>query len=301
MLKNNNIVKPFVKWAGGKGQILPEITEKYPIDLGIKLNRYCEPFVGGGAVLFDLLSKYQFDEVLINDINVELINTYSQIKKHVNELINELAELQNKYIPMDTENRKIFYYNKRNRFNHLKINGDETVNTEKAALFIFLNKTCFNGLFRVNSQGIFNVPMGSYKNPLICDKENLKNINKILENVDIRHGDFKNCETFINKKTFVYIDPPYRPITRTSSFTAYAESNFDDNEQIELGNFINRIHKKRAKILISNSDPKNTDKNDNFFDTLYAVYNIDRIFAKRMINCNADKRGDITELLITNY
>lgn len=294
-------IRPFIKWAGGKTQLLTQIKRKYPKELGGDITKYCEPFIGGGAVLFDVLSGYELKEVLINDINAELINTYKQIKKHVDVLIEELAGMQSRFWERDVEQRKEYYYENRKRFNYLKVNGDEEANLEKAALFIFLNKTCFNGLFRVNKQGFFNVPMGAYKKPLICDKENLEKISKLLQKVTIRCGDYKECENFIDNKTFVYIDPPYRPLTETSSFTSYAEMNFDDNEQIALGRYVDRLSKRGAKVIISNSDPKNTDSEDDFFDELYSQYRIDRVEAKRMINCNADSRGNISELIISNF
>lgn len=301
MNQGNVKVKPFVKWTGGKGQLLDEIRAKYPKDLGKSINRYCEPFVGGGAVLFDLLSTYSFKEVLINDINAELINTYNQIKNQVEELLQRLEYLQDIYWPLAKTERKKMYLEIRERFNCLKVNSNEQVNLEKAVLFIFLNKTCFNGLFRVNKKGLFNVPMGAYKKPLICDKKNLLAINKLLQGVQIRCGDYKECADFIDKNTFVYIDPPYRPLSITANFTAYTENVFDDHEQIALGKFVDEIHRQGAKVVISNSDPKNMDKDDNFFDKIYNKYNIKRITAKRMINCNSERRGEISELLISNY
>jgi len=293
--------KPFVKWAGGKGQLLADIQRKYPTGLGEHIDRYCEPFVGGGAILFDILSHFALKKILINDVNFELINTYRQIQNHVEDSVNQLQALQDRFLPLDSQERKTYYYEKRERFNYLKVHGDEQVNLEKAVLFIFLNKTCFNGLFRVNRQGLFNVPMGAYKKPNICDEKNLISISKLLKNVTIQCGDYKDCLPFINKNTFVYIDPPYRPITETSSFTTYSENRFDDIEQIALGEFVDAIHNTGAKIIISNSDPKNTDENDEFFDELYKAYYIQRVTAKRMINCNGESRGNIRELLVSNY
>ncbi len=294
-------VKPFIKWAGGKGQLLKDIRKKYPISLGVNIKKYCEPFVGGGAVLFDILSNFDVEEVLINDINAELSNTYTQIKVNLESLIKVLEDMQAHYWSLDNQQRKIYYYDKRERFNYLKVNGNESVNIEKAALFIFLNKTCFNGLFRVNKKGMFNVPMGAYKKPLICDKENLRMINRLLQNTTITCGDYSNCSSFIDENTFVYIDPPYRPLTESSSFTSYAETEFNDKQQIELGKFVDSLHKSGASVVISNSDPKNEDKEDDFFEKIYASYNIERVSAKRMINCNSAKRGNINELLITNF
>ena len=212
-----------------------------------------------------------------------------------------LEYLQDIYWPLAKTERKKMYLEIRERFNCLKVNSNEQVNLEKAVLFIFLNKTCFNGLFRVNKKGLFNVPMGAYKKPLICDKKNLLAINKLLQGVQIRCGDYKECADFIDKNTFVYIDPPYRPLSITANFTAYTENVFDDHEQIALGKFVDEIHRQGAKVVISNSDPKNMDKDDNFFDKIYNKYNIKRITAKRMINCNSERRGEISELLISNY
>ena len=301
MRKHKKTIKPFIKWAGGKSQILGEIQEQYPQNFGNKINKYCEPFIGGGAVLFDILSKYDLYSVLINDINKELINTYIQIRDNVHELISMLKEYEDEYLPSNKESRKNIFYENRNRFNSLKTSGGLSSDIEKAALFIFLNRTCFNGLYRENSKGLFNVPIGSYKNPKICDKENLVNVSFALKNVEIICGDYKNCIEFIDENTFVYIDPPYRPLNKTASFTAYSSNGFGDKEQIELGEFVKSIHSRGAKTLISNSDPKNTDKHDNFFDELYNDFNIRRIDAKRMINCDGSSRGEIKELLICNW
>ncbi|BEO98021.1 hypothetical protein FNCP11_03370 [Fusobacterium nucleatum] len=292
--------KPFIKWVGGKGQLLPEINKLYPIELGKTINKYAEIFIGGGAVLFDILSKYKLDEVYISDKNLELINAYKSIRDNIDILIKSLKEMEEEYIPLDDENRKIYYYEKRQKYNKLKINIEEN-NIEKASLFIFLNKTCFNGLYRVNKKGEFNVPMGAYKNPKICDKENLKNVSMALKNVKIIYADYRESESFIDEKTFVYIDPPYRPLNTSSSFTSYTENDFSDKEQIELAEYIDLLNKKKAKIVMSNSDPKNNNIDDNFFDKLYKNYNINRVKATRMLNSNASLRGAINELLITNY
>lgn len=294
-------IKPFVKWAGGKSQLLNNIRAMYPTGLGETITKYAEPFVGGGAVLFDMLSNYKLDELYISDINSELINTYKIIRDDVIKLIEQLSLMQSEYRQINTDNRKKYYYEKRERLNELKINGDEEVNIEKAAIFIFLNKTCFNGLYRVNKKGFFNVPIGSYKNPCICDKENLLNISKTLKNVKIVCGDYKESAAFIDNNTFVYFDPPYRPITETSSFTSYNENLFDDKEQIELAEFVEKMTHKGAKIIVSNSDPKNSTTEDEFFDDLYKKHKINRVHANRMINCNSELRGKINELLISNF
>lgn len=293
-------VKPFLKWAGGKGQLLSEIEQYYPFKNGT-ITKYAEPFVGGGAVLFDILSKFNLKEIYISDINAELINTYRMIRDDIDNLIDILKKMQADFVPADTEYRKEYYSKQRDRFNDLKVNGNESVNIEKAALMIFLNKTCFNGLFRVNKKGFFNVPMGSYKNPLICDEENLRATSELLQNVTIVCGDYKKAADFIDENTFVYFDPPYRPLTETASFTAYTETLFSDNEQIELAEFVDEMHKKGAKVVVSNSDPKNSNTEDNFFDDIYSTHKIRRVEATRMINCNSEARGKIKELLISNF
>lgn len=293
------LAKPFIKWVGGKSQLLEEIKEKYPP----KIEKYCEPFVGGGAVLFDILSSQHPETVLINDINKELINTYSQIKNNCDGMINQLSEIQTIYKTHTLEENKAYFYEKRQRYNELKVNGNDAENLEKAALFIFLNKTCFNGLYRVNSKGLFNVPFNNAKNPLLCDEENLRACSEVLQNVEMRVGDYKECKDFIDSNTFVYIDPPYRPLSQTAAFTSYSENGFSDDDQKTLYKFIKEmITEKHAKVLVSNSDPKNTDVNDNFFDDLYDKnhFQIKRVSAARMINSNAKKRGAINELLISN-
>ncbi|MDO4295877.1 MAG: DNA adenine methylase [bacterium] len=292
-------VKPFLKWAGGKGQLLKEIEKYYPFRDG-KITKYAEPFVGGGAVLFDILSKYDLKEVYISDVNAELINAYRIICDDIEELIHSLSTYQSEYLPLDTEERKIYYLDKRARFNEVKVNGDEDINIEKAALLIFLNKTCFNGLYRVNKKGFFNVPMGAYKNPMICDETNLRAVSEKLQRVTILCGDYKKSADFIDENTFVYLDPPYRPLTDTASFTAYTENVFQDEEQIELAKFVDDMSEKGAKIVVSNSDPKNSNEGDDFFDDIYAKHKIKRVEATRMINSKSDARGKIKELLISN-
>lgn len=295
---NEKTVKPFLKWAGGKSQLIKEIECYYPFD-DEHITKYAEPFVGGGAVLFDILSKYDLDEVYISDTCEELINAYCVVRDDVDELIKRLYILQNEFVPLETEQRKAYYIEKRERFNALKTKENDAV--ENAALMIFLNKTCFNGLFRVNKKGLFNVPMGAYKNPMICDENNLRSVSKKLQNVTIVCGDYKKSADFIDKNTFVYFDPPYRPLTNTASFTAYTENSFSDEEQIELARFFDDMHKKGAKVVISNSDPKNSNAEDDFFDDIYADHKIKRVEATRMINSNSKARGKIKELLISNF
>lgn len=291
-------LKPFIKWVGGKSQLVDKLEKILTDNKEMGLTNYVEPMVGGGALFFSLLSKYNFVKVYISDINSELINSYRIIKTDVDNLIAKLKEMQMLYLPMDDNGRKYFYYNVREKFNKTILS--EKTATDKAAQFIFLNKTCFNGLYRVNKKGQFNVPMGAYKNPNICDEENLRNINKALQNVTIVCGDYSLSKDFIDRNTFVYIDPPYRPISDTSAFTSYNTDVFDDKEQIRLAKFFEEIGELGAKVVLSNSDPKNIKEEDNFFDDLYKNYKITRIEAPRMINSKADKRGKIRELLIYN-
>lgn len=298
--ENQVAAKPFLKWAGGKGQLLETIRTYYPDKLGIAIKKYCEPMVGAGAVLFDILNNYEIDEILINDSNIELINVYSEIKNNVSELIQLLQQFEKGHLCCNNEERKEYYYSQRELYNSL-IKNKKANKTLKAALFIYLNKTCFNGLYRVNKQGLFNVPMGSYKNPTICDIENLLLVSKHLQNVKIITGSYQDTEKFIDKNTFVYFDPPYRPLSKTSEFTSYTEADFNDDNQIELAEYIKQLSEKGAKILASNSDPKNTNPDDNFFDDLYQTFNVNRVSAKRLINRNSKDRGKISELLICNY
>ena len=294
------IAKPFLKWAGGKGQLLEKLNARYPDELmNGAIEIYIEPFVGGGAVLFDVLQKFAIQRAVIIDLNKELINCYRCIKENVGEIIRQLEVLQAAFFSLSADGQAKFYLDVRRKYNTIKLNG--RYDFEKAADFIFLNKTCFNGLYRVNSKGEFNVPFGKYKNPLICDKENLTLIHALLQKVEILCGDFRLCQPFASGKAFVYFDPPYRPITATQSFVGYAKNGFDDGDQRELAVFARELDALGAKVLLSNSDPKNANPDDNFFDDLYAGFTIERVNAKRMINCQADKRGDITEIVVTNY
>lgn len=287
-------VKPFIKWAGGKGQLLDIIREKYPESI----NRYCEPFVGGGAVLLDILANFKPEEVLINDINQELINAYIHIRDSAEDMIDSLSDMQKKFRNMNSNQQKEYFYIQRNKFN----NGirNNTHDISMAILFIFLNKTCFNGLYRVNRQGFYNVPVGSYRKPNICDPDNIRTISSLLQNVKIKCGDYSKCSDFVDENTFVYVDPPYRPLNKTSSFTSYNENKFGDEQQIQLAQFLELLSKKGAKIVASNSDPKNIDENDDFFDDIYKNFNINRVKAKRMINSKGSGRGNLNELIIFN-
>ena len=294
-------VKPFVKWAGGKGSLIPQLRNFYPFELENEtINKYVEPFVGGGAVLINILQKYDIKEAYAFDINIDLINCYNVIKANVEDLINELSIKENEFLKIGDEERQKYFYNIRKEYNSYKIKENE-LSIKRAAEFIFLNRTCFNGLYRVNKNGEFNVPCGKYKNPTICDSKNLRNLSFLIRNVEFQYGDYKKSEKYIDSNTFVYFDPPYRPLSITSGFTSYTKEDFSDENQKELANYFKELDEKKAKLMLSNSNPKNTNRDDNFFEEIYKGFNIKEISAKRMINANAKGRGEISELLITNY
>lgn len=293
-----NIAKPFLKWAGGKSQLINTFDELLPQELkNGAIDTYIEPFVGGGAMLFHILQKYDIKRAYINDINKELINCYRCLKANVSEVIYHLKFLEKDYL--QSEDRTKYFYKVRNRYNEIHLNGH--LDYEKCADFIFLNKTCFNGLYRVNKEGKFNVPHGKYKNPLICDENNLIMCSKILQKVEITFGNYEQVLNKANEKTFIYFDPPYRPLIENASFTSYDKSGFNDDDQIKLAKNYKLLNEKKCVLMLSNSDPKNTNKEDNFFDNLYKEFYIKRVYAKRMINCQASKRGNITEIVVMNY
>lgn len=258
------------------------------------------PRVGGGAVLIDILQKYNVKTAYAFDINRDLINCYNVIKTDVDELIEDLKEKEENYLDLEIEDRQKYFYEIREEYNSYEIDSKKLI-VKRATEFIFLNRTCFNGLYRVNKNGKFNVPFGRYKNPSICDTKNLKNLSKLFKNVIFQYGDYKESNKYIDNKTFVYFDPPYRPLSNTSSFTSYAKEDFDDDNQKELANYFEELNYKDAKLMLSNSNPKNTKKDDVFFETIYKDFFINEIYAKRMINSNVKARGKISELVITNY
>lgn len=303
--KDTENAKPFMKWAGGKTQLLPQLNAMLPAKLKANaIKTYIEPFVGGGAMFFNLQNMYDFENVILLDINPELVITYNVIKNNVEELIVGLKQISEKYKKLSKEEQAEFYYKIRDEYNSF----DKSVDANKydssfirrACLTIFLNRTCFNGLFRVNSKKLFNVPMGKYANPTICDEENLINVSKALQNATILQADFSVIEKYVNKDTFIYFDPPYRPISKTSAFNSYSDGEFNDDEQKRLKVIFDVCSSKGALEMLSNSDPTNYVA-DPFFDDLYSDYNIHRINATRIINSNASKRGEVRELLITNY
>jgi len=301
------IAKPFLKWAGGKGQILNEIESRLPnsIKKSKIIDSYIEPFVGGGAVFFHLINNYNVKESVLIDNNRELIIGYMAIKFNYKELISKLSSLEKSYHQKSEEDRKSFFYKQREAYNKQMLDfnydnyNDSWIN--RAVHLIFLNKTCFNGLFRQNKTGEFNVPFGRYKNPRICDTENIIQVHNSLQNTKIILGDFTDSEKFANKNSFIYFDPPYRPLSSTANFTDYSKKGFNDDEQRRLADFFRKMNQKGAHLMLSNSDPKNEVPLDNFFDDLYKGFNIERIKAKRAISCKGSGRGEINELLIRNY
>jgi DNA adenine methylase len=296
------MAKPFLKWAGGKRQLLDEISSRFPDDFEDR-STYVEPFVGGGAVLFHVLEKKVFEHVHIFDINPELTLCYEMLKTSAPKVWHKLKSMIKKYPPQESKERSEYYYSIRTSWNKnvSKIHSmSETKKINRVAQTIFLNKTCFNGLFRVNSKGEFNVPIGSYKNPSFPNEQDLLEVQSALANVIIHLGSFEQCEEFIDENSFLYFDPPYRPLSETSHFVSYSKDRFDDEDQKKLAQFVQDVDEKGAKFILSNSDPKNTVQDDNFFDDLYNGFSIDRVLCNRAINSKASKRGPVTELLIGN-
>lgn len=306
----NNIseIKPFLKWAGGKTQLLDKFRLLFPQELNGKgiIKNYYEPFLGGGAVFFWVAQNCKIESFHINEFNPEIYVCYNVIKKDTDTIIKKLTNLKNKYLKFDENNREIFYYKMRNQYNKTKMDFNFRKYSAKewgqrAALTIFLNKTCFNGLYRVNAKGEFNVPFGKYKSPEIFNAANLRAISKLLQKVKLTNEDFSVIEDGIKSDSFVYFDPPYRPLNQTSNFNSYANTEFDDMEQKRLAATFRHLDNKGSKVMLSNSDPKNSNPDDNFFDDLYSGYNIVRVEAKRIINSNSSRRGNIKELVIKNY
>lgn len=292
--------RPFLKWAGGKTQLIPEIIDSMQQKVReFDQFTYIEPFVGGGSVLLAVLQTFEnIEKVVINDINQPLVNAYKIVKNDPYALIEQLEVLQKSYDALPcSESKQAFFLEKRRDFN--QITENELVTT---ALLLFLNKTCFNGLYRVNSKGLFNVPFGKYKKPTICNSENILAVHHLLQKVEILWGDFSNTFKFISKNNnLFYFDPPYKPIKQTSSFTSYTKENFSDEDQFRLKQFCDKITQKGNYFILSNSDVKNFDIENHFFDDLYQDYCIKRVKAKRNINSKGNHRGEIFELLITNF
>ncbi len=285
--------KPFLKWAGGKTGLIGELYKRLPWEVlkERKIGRYIEPFVGGGAFYFFLKGNIKIEEAIIMDLNRDLIMSYKVVRDKVDDLINELKVIQREYLRLSEDNRKEFYYKVRDEYNNNRLND-----IKKSAYLIFLNKTCFNGLYRINKEGKFNVPFGKYKNPTICDEYNLIQVSKALENTEIICADFEESKKYISKNTLVYLDPPYRPLNHTSNFTSYTKEGFNDDDQIRLSTFFKEMNKKEAFLILSNSDTE-----DGFFYNLYKDFIIDKVKANRYINSIGSKRKGVNELIIRNY
>lgn len=279
MAKNNKLVAPFLKWVGGKRQLMPSIVEHLPQN--INDYKYIEPFIGGGAVLFNLQPK----NAIINDFNEELINVYQVIKNNLDDLIKDLKK---------HKNEADYFYSIRS----LDRNGEfkKLTAVQRASRVIFLNKTCFNGLYRVNNAGEFNSPFGRYKNPNIVNEPTLKAVNKFLNsnNIDIKSGDYSDVLKQADKKCFVYLDPPYHPISENSNFTGYVQGGWNIYDQIDLKTACDELHKRGVKFLLSNSSAE-------FIKDLYKDYIITIVKANRAINSNGADRGEVDEVLIRNY
>jgi len=309
MNKKNSPVKPFLKWAGGKGQLLNQFQTYFPKELNGKgvIKHYYEPFLGSGAVFFWVKQNCKLKDAFINEFNPEIYLCYVAIQGNVEKVIKSLRALEKKYYSFDSVAQEEFYYEIRHKYNATRKNVDFKHSQIKnylnrSAATIFLNRTCFNGLYRVNSKGDFNVPFGRYENPTICNEDNLRAVSELLQGVVITNDDFGVVERQIKASSFVYFDPPYRPLNKTSSFTSYSANEFNDSEQQRLSVMFKKLSSiNGVKLMLSNSDPKNEDKDDNFFDKLYNGFRIERLKAKRMINCNASKRSEINEILVMNY
>ena len=293
------MAKPFIIWAGGKTRLLTQFEIILPHNLEEAEHfTYIEPFVGGGAMLFHMLQKYtNIGRVIINDINPNLITAYRVIRDTPERLITDLKMLQREFRQNSNEEaRKEYFLRIRKSYNE-----DTHNDVTNTAMFIFLNRTCFNGLYRVNSKGYFNVPFGKYTNPTICDEELLLEDSKILQNVEILCGDYTLIERYVDNNTFIYFDPPYRPLSTTSSFTSYSKENFDDTEQTRLAHFFARLSRYGCKMMLSNSDCCAQNPNDTFFENLYGNFIIDKVHASRFVNAIPSKRGKLTEILVRNY
>lgn len=291
--------KPFIKWVGGKGQLIEQLDTQLPADFDNWDNvTYIEPFIGGGAMLFYMLQRFpNIQRAVINDINPDLTTCYRTVRDTPEQLIESLKDIEAAYLALKMdEERREFFMAVRERYNEKNL--DPIENTTK---FFFLNRTCFNGLYRVNKKGLFNVPFGKYKNPTICDPETIRKDSLLLQRVEILTGDFEDTFVYANDNTFFYFDPPYRPLSDTSSFNDYTKEAFNDDAQIRLKRYCDRINEAGFKFMLSNSDCKGKNEEDNFFDVLYAAYKIERVMASRNINSNPQKRSKLTEILVHNY
>lgn len=299
-------VKPFIKWAGGKTQLIPQLEKHLPENMD-RFDTYVEPFIGGGALFYHMAAKHNFKKLVINDFNPDLVNVYRVIQKQPKKLLTVLEEFQKDYLSKSEDERKEFYYSMREQFNNVKtgVSYDvKVLNTEHvllAGLFILLNKTCFNGLYRVNSKGLFNVPFANPKTLFIVDEENIMAVSKLLQKAVILCGDYRNVEPYLDGKTFIYLDPPYRPVAASDRGNIYVKDAFNDEAQAELASWCGKMDSKGVKFMLSNSDPTMADPEDKFFEELFKDFNIHTVYAKRMINRDGSARGQIREILVTNY
>lgn len=299
IVSTNEKAKPFLKWAGGKSHLVPTIFDNLPEEIYNRPFTYVEPFLGSGAVLFKMIEKFPLiKKILVNDANKELIDTYRTIVDSPDNLIEILSNLEQKYHSFEINDplRKEYYYRIRSEYNSKSLEQ-----LTQSAYFIFLNRTCFNGLYRVNSKNEFNVPMGSYNKPTICDSSNLLSVSNALKNVAFIKGDFESILGEIEGFSFIYLDPPYKPLSETSSFTSYTRLDFNDNDQERLYLFCKSLHEANHRWILSNSDLRGKDSKNMYFDNLYKEFSIIRVNSKRRINANPAKRGTLTELLIRNY
>jgi DNA adenine methylase len=300
------VASPILKWAGGKTQLLPVLQENFPKQLVEgKVDTYIEPFVGGGAVFFDIARRFNFKRAYLFDINFELVILYNSLKQDVTKVIAELSKFSDTYLSKETGERQQYFYSIREEYNNEfaithKALEHSSFNARRSAMTIFLNRTCFNGLFRVNKKGGFNVPYGRYKNPTILFEGKLRAASAVLQNAEIMLGDFSDCKKYISGKTFIYYDPPYRPVSKTSSFNSYSREEFNDDSQKRLASFYKKVGGDNVFQLLSNSDPCNYVE-DLFFDELYNGFSIIRVDATRRINSNATKRGILKEILVKDY
>ena len=286
--------KPFVKWVGGKTQLIDQLEALLPADFDKWENvTYIEPFVGGGAMLFYMLQAHSnIQSVVINDINPDLTTCYKVVRDNPSELVQSLKVIQKNYYSLQSEEaRKQFYLQMRDEFNTKALEP-----IRNTTLFFFLNRTCFNGLYRVNKAGLFNVPFGRYETPTICDANTIYADSELLQNVEILTGDYQQTLVYAKGNTLFYFDPPYRPLNNTSSFNDYAKEAFNDLAQKRLKEFCDKVEEAGYKFMLSNSDCK-----DMFFDDLYLQYNIARVWAARSINANPRKRGKLQEIIVRNY
>lgn len=295
---------PFIKWAGGKSKLAPIIENRIEKSIGFEnIEHYIEAFTGGGALFFYLIERHKFETITLIDINIELINTYRAIKKQPYLLMEILDEMQLTYNTLPSEDEKsIYYYSIRAQFNELEDKNflNKTIDYNRSAQFVFLNKTCFNGLYRENSKGKYNVPFGKRKEVNLYELNNILEINTLLQNVNIVAGDYTLAKDYLSPNTLVYFDPPYRPITGTAAFTAYTKGGFNDDNQRELAKFCRYISDNDSFFALSNSDPYNGNIKDNFFDNLYRGFEIHRIHAARAIAARSSSRKSVTEMLIVN-